>query len=461
MARFLRTRLLPALSLAVCLAAPAWTARAAEPDAAGVADEAADEDSDEEAEEEESGPRWRAKTDEQIDEEKAAAARTVGRRTARFLVKARDAFLEQKYDEADEVLARINLKRLNPYERALVYRQQGYVAYGKGQLGPAVELLNKALAENIFTQADSTDVLYQIAQMQMSQNEFEEALATMKAWFEAVEKPSAAGYFQLAIIYYQLKKLDDAVEPAQKAVELAGTPQQSWLQLLLAIYLTKEDYKSATPVLEDLLTRYPEVGKNYWLQLATLYGVQGDTPRALAILQLAHRQDFLTDDRDLRRLAGLLQTSEIPIRSAKILEEGLEQKRITEDAIAYELLGNSYIMARESSKAEPSLAKAADLSPEGVISVRLGQVLLLKDDYEGAAAALKQALAKGGLDDPGNAELLLGITYYNWGKLGEARTWFWRARRSQKSGTIAASWSEHIDLEIEKQNSNGDGSVGL
>ena len=54
--------------------------------------------------------------------------------------------------------------------------------------------------------------------------------------------------------------------------------------------------------------------------------------------------------------------------------------------------------------------------------MRLGQVRLLKEDWDGAIAALKSGLAKGGVDDPGAAEQLLGITYYNAGKLGEARS---------------------------------------
>jgi tetratricopeptide (TPR) repeat protein len=450
-------RCLLGFGVAACLVAPAWTARAAEGDDPDEHAEEADQEGDEAADEDSpAGRRWRAKPEVDEAEAKLAAARTVGRRTGRFLVRAREDMLDEKYDEATAVLAKLSPKRLNPYERALVYRIQGYIFYGKQQVGPAIEHLRKALGENILPKADTTDILYQIAQMQMSQDDFEKAIETMKEWFAVVEKPSSAGYFQLAVAYYQLKNLDAALEPARKAIEIADTPQQPWLQLLLAIYLTKEDYKSATPVLVDLLTRYPEVGKSYWLQLATLYGVQEDFPRALAMLELAHRQKFLTEDSNLRRLASLLQSEEIPLRSAQILEAGFEQKVLTsEDLIAYELLGNSWILARESAKAEPWLKRAADLSPKGDLYVRLGQVLLIKEDWDGAAAALRSALAKGGLDDPGAVEMLLGITYFNAEKLGEARGWFVKARRSAKSRAIADAWLVHIDQEIEKRNAAG------
>src|SRR6185436_13287763 len=142
------------------------------------------------------------------------------------------------------------------------------------------------------------------------------------------------------------RDFDNAIEPAKKAIELAENPQQGWYQLLLAIYLNKEDYPSATPVLAGLLEHYPEVGKAYWIQLATLYGVQKDIPRALAILQLAHRRKLLDEDASVKKLASLLQSEDIPIRSVHVLEQGFESKVLKEDETAFELLGNSWILAR-------------------------------------------------------------------------------------------------------------------
>jgi hypothetical protein len=418
------------------------------------------EDEKNRAKEEEASKRWRAKTAEDAAEAEMAMQRTMSRRTTRFITRASQLFSDKEYDESNAVLARLNPKRLNAYERAMVFKYQAYNAYGKEQVPTAIDLLRKALAEKILTKQDSQDILFQIAQMQMGKDDFEGAIATLKEWFAGAEKPGASAYFTLAICHYQLRNLDAALEPAKKAIEIAETPQQGWYQLLLAIYLNKEDYASATPVLAELLENHPTVGKAYWIQLATLYGVQKDIPRALAIMQLAHRQKLLDEDSTVRRLASLLQSEDIPIRSVKVLEQGFEAKILKEDEAAYEMLGNSWILAREADKAEPALLKAAELSPKGALFVRLGQVRLLKEDYDGAKAALKNALAKGGLDDPGAVELLLGITYYNAGQAGEARSWFAKSRRSEKSRPTADAWLKHIDEELSKK-SGESGAVGL
>jgi tetratricopeptide (TPR) repeat protein len=456
--RFGSRRSLLVLGLAAWLAMPACPVAVAEEAEPAKAEPAKSKEGDAAAQPQ--SRRWRPKERSEVEEAKAAMKRQVTKRPGRVLAKAREYLVEQKYDETEKVLKKLNLRRLNEYERALTYRTYAYVAYGRQDLAGSVDYLHKTLDEQSLPIEDSSDVLFQIAQIQTQQQKYAEAVETLKNWFEVVKEPGAAGYFALALAYFQMNDLDAAIEPAKKAIELAGNPQQGWLQLLLAIYLTKQDYNQATPVLVDLITRYPEVGKGYWLQLSSLYGVREDIDRALAVLQLAQRKGFLTDDKDLRRLVQLMQFKDVPVRAARTLEEGLEKKHVEQDWTAYELLGNSYIMARETKKAEAPLARAAELSPEGDLYVRLGQVLLLQEQWEGAAAALRHAVEKGGLDDPGSVQLLLGITYYNAENLAEARTWFTRARSSEKSRKSAESWLQHLDDEAQGPTQTGASSAG-
>jgi tetratricopeptide (TPR) repeat protein len=118
----------------------------------------------------------------------------------------------------------------------------------------------------------------------------------------------------------------------------------------------------------------------------------------------------------------------------------------------------SWILAREVAKAEGPLARAAELAEKGDLYVRLAQVHLMQEEWQEAAAALREALAKGGLGDPASAQLLLGVAYYNENKLSEARSWFARAHQSGATRKQAETWLDQIDREIATRRSGAETS---
>lgn len=388
---------------------------------------------------------------EKAEEERAKYA--LQPRTARVFSEVREHINADRHDKAKAALAKLARGKLSPYEEAQAHRLQGYIAYGKQDNAGAIDAMSRALALSALPPDDQADVLFQLAQIQGTEKRWKDTITTLRAWFQTVEKPNSVGYYLLALSHFQLQELDLAVEPAQQAIAIAETPQQAWLQLLLAIQLTRKDYAGATPALEKLLSFYPEIGKGYWLQLSALYGTTGDNARALAVMELAYRKGLLTDDRDLIRLVQLNLLQGIPVRAANILEKEIAAKRIQENAESFELLSGSWILAREIAKAEAPLARAAELAPKGELYVRLAQVHMMQDEWSQAAQALQSAIQKGGLSDAANAELLLGISYYNEKQLPEARSWFARAQKSDSTRQQARTWLEHVDREIETRRS--------
>ncbi len=368
--------------------------------------------------------------------------------TARIFAQVREHLDAERYAEAEAALEKLRLGRLSAYERAQTHRLHGYAAYGRGDNHAAIESLEQALAQVGLPASDQADVLFQVAQIQAVERRWQDVIATLEAWFQTVERPNSVGWFLMALSYYQLEDLDAALLPAKKAVEIAKVPQQAWLQLLLAIHLTRKDYAAAKPVLEAMIAHYPNSGKDYWLQLSALYGVTGDDERALGILEVAYRKGLLKDDRDLRRLLQLTLSRGIPYRAAQIFEKEMAESRLPEDAEALELLGSSWILAREIPRAKEPLRRAAELAPDGNLYLRLAHIHMLEEEWDEATTTLHQALAKGGLRDPGTVQLLLGIAYYNERRLPEARTWFAHAGQSGATRQPAQTWLEHVDREL-------------
>jgi tetratricopeptide (TPR) repeat protein len=390
-------------------------------------------------------------------EEKERQKYAMGQETAEALEQARGHFEAQRYAEAMAALDELRLDRLTPHELAQTKRFYGYVAYGKEEHDAAIAYLREALADPEALQPrDRADVLFQISQIQAGKERWRDVIATLETWLETVEKPNSVGFFLLALSHFQLEEFEAALAPAQEAVEIAKVPQQSWLQLLLAIHLTRQDYAAAKPVLDRMIALYPNSGKDYWLQLSALHGVTGDDARALGVLELAYRKGLLSDDRDLLRLLQYMMARGIPYRAAKLFEKEMSAERFQANREALEMLGISWILAREPARAEAPLARAAELSPNGELYVHLAQIHLLDEDWQKAAAVLRKALAKGGLSNPGTAQLMLGIAYYNEHQLQEARSWFAQAQRSGATREQAENWIEHVDREIAASRSSLD-----
>jgi tetratricopeptide (TPR) repeat protein len=251
----------------------------------------------------------------------------------------------------------------------------------------------------------------------------------------------------MAMAHFQLEQLDASLEHAEKAVDLSDEPGEGFLQLLAALYTQEEDYESAAPVFEELVLRYPK--KAYWVQLSLIYGARDNFRGSLAVQQVAYMQGLLTEDKELRRLARSYLYHDLPFRAAEVLSKGLEDGTIDADPAAYELLANSWISAREYESSLPPLVKAAELSVDGNLFMRLGQVYLQREAWLDAAASLEKAVEKGELKNPGNAELLLGIAYYNGDQVAQARSSFERARNHDESRKEAEGWVAHMRRELE------------
>jgi tetratricopeptide (TPR) repeat protein len=130
-----------------------------------------------------------------------------------------------------------------------------------------------------------------------------------------------------------------------------------------------------------------------------------------------------------------------------VLEKGLAEKRIDDEADNWELLGNAWLQAREYDRVIAPLGRAAMLSEDGDLYVRLAQVHMERDEFSEALAALEKAFAKGGLDEPGSAYLLLGITHSGAKRYTSARNAFNEAHKYEKSRKAARQWIGHVDWQ--------------
>ena len=71
-----------------------------------------------------------------------------------------------------------------------------------------------------------------------------------------------------------------------------------------------------------------------------------------------------------------------------------------------------------------------------------------REDWAAAADSLRAALDKGGLESEGDAQLLMGITFYSQKQPVKALTWFGRASQHEETSQEAKVWLLYIEREL-------------
>ena len=382
------------------------------------------------------------------DEEEKKPTNQIDQQTGKKLQTAYDAYQANppKLNEAKGVLDTLDQKKLSPYEMSRVQQLYAVIAQQQERYADARRHLQLMLDSGGLNEQEILDGKFNIAQLYLAQEQWREGAAALESWIAASPKPNSNAYYLLAVAYYQQGDERRALPPAEKALALAEKPQPSWLQLVLALYLKNEQYAKAEPLVRKLVAAEPNKKAN-WVQLSAVLGAQEKYDDALVALQLAYHMGLLTDSADLTRLADLMAYNSIPYRCGAMLTK--ESARLEKSGTVQEKLSNCWVAAREWDKAVAPLKAAAQAKRSGDLYVRLGEVHVQREDWNGAIEALRRALESGNAKDPGNAQILLGMSYYNLKKPQEARQWFQRAMGTRHAKQ-AEGWIRAIDVETGK-----------
>jgi tetratricopeptide (TPR) repeat protein len=353
---------------------------------------------------------------------------------------------EDKYDEALEILDRMKgRKQTNRHEKALVWQTYGYVYSSMDRYDKAAEAFEECLTQGALADQAELDTRYNLAQIYVLLEQHDKAIPMFLDWFERAENPSATAHYMLAMAYVQGDQYEKALPYAKEAVARSKSPKETWLQLVVSLLLAQKNYEDSAPVLEQLVEHFPK--KTYWLQLSAVYSQLGLDKKALAIMELAYKQGLLTEGSELKNLAQLYLSNQIPDEAAEILDEGLTNGTIEHTKDNWEMLANSLLYARERRRSGEAMRHAAELAENGDLYVRLAHTWLEEWEWQKAIAALDAAFQKGSLSSPGNAYLLLGIASANAEKTESAERAFAEATNFEQTKKVAALWLAKLEAE--------------
>lgn len=363
------------------------------------------------------------------------------------LSKAQALMAKEKYDESLNILSGLETSLAsNKFGLAQVYQTKAYVYAQTDRFKEAEDFFKKCLNLKGLPKAPSLNTVYSLSQVLVAQEKYLEAVPYIQDYLFSKDPPRPDAYFFYSQVLAQLKQVAAATKNIERALSLEATPKESWLRFAVALYYEQKLYAKAAAALETLVTMTP-VKTKYWKQLSSVYLAQNQEMKALAVLEAAHKNKVLKEEKDILQLVRLSLYQGVPYKAAGYLKEALDADIVSKGAKNYEILAESWVQAQELDRALIAFQQAAPLAKDGNLYLRQGQLYLAKENWSASIESLNQSLQKGGLKREGLAHVALGIAYYSAGSKERALGSFRKAMEFPKYKREASEWINHLNTE--------------
>lgn len=324
------------------------------------------------------------------------------------LNKAADLVNDNKTADAQPLIDKVIANsKASKYALAFAHQLQAQVFWDQDKGDQAIAEYKTAIALDALPNAQQFQLIYALAQTQLQQEKYPDALATLADWEKLTGKQTADELALKSNAYYRTEQYQPAVDAMKKALSMTDKPADSWTQILMASYFELNQYDEAAHIVQAQLDKDP-TNKKLINQLATVY-IQGDKQeQALDLMAKAKSQGLITTSEDYVQLAKLQASADKPKDAAATMKEGFAKGVIQSSYDTSKLLGDVCTQAEDDACAIEGYSKAAPLAKDGNVDYQLGYLLFYSNKSKDAIEALNRALTKGSLRQEGEAYLLRG-----------------------------------------------------
>lgn len=362
----------------------------------------------------------------------------------RKLNKAFDLIQEDKLDDAqkliDEVLAD---GKKTPYAEALALQTKGQILWQKDDYPGAIDALKKAIAMDAMPNSNQFPAMYQLAQLYLMQEKYNESLAAADDYIKQSGNASADVLALKGNDLYRLEKYPEAVVILKEAIAKAEKPNDSWRQILMASLFEMNDYAEAAKIAEADLAKDPN-NKKVIQQLSSIYINGKQEAKAMELMASAKAKGLFTTEDDYKQLAQLYNYADKPKEAAAALEEGVQKGIVKNNYDVYKLLGDSYSLSDQEEKAVEAYGKASPLAKDGEADFLRGQMLINLQRWAEAKDAMTKALERG-VKRVGAANVLLGNALNELGDRAGAIAAMKKAAAYDETKAMASAWLKSIE----------------
>jgi len=383
------------------------------------------------------------------DEKKAPEAK-VSKAASKPLKAAKDAADAKKYPEALAALKEVEaLSDKTPYDIHVMNELYGFVYVRTQQYPEAAKALEAGLTDGFLNETDAANRLKALAQVNYQIKNYDKAIE----FGDKVIKAGQADDDMVTLVsqaYYIKGDYPGTIkfvnEYNESQIKAGKTPKEQALNLVLSSCLKQDDKDCATKALERMVSYYPK--PDYWQNLLySLFQQEGQTDKSLLqVYRLAADVDVLKRPDDYTEYAQLAIEAGSPGEAQAILEKGMAKNIFTDPKLIdrnKRLLENAKKQADQDRAGLDKIAKDAAAGKTGDKDVSIGLAYIGYKQYDKAIEAITRGLSKPGVQNQGEANLLLGIAQLGAGHKEEAQKAFSAVKGDAKLERIANLWSLH------------------
>ena len=373
-------------------------------------------------------PAWHPLKPGRAADEREEPSASMSETFYRRLARSHELLEEDNLTEALEVMDRIRPDRISQYEAAQLYQTYGFVYSQLERQDEAFAAFEKCLELDALPTFAQQGIVYSVAGYYAGEERYEESNNTLLRWFRYEAEPIADAYILMGANFAQRELMREALPYVIRANELARKPNENWRNLQLAIHVTLKQYPDAIELLKENIGIWPDTLR-YYLFLSGLYMENDNDQGALSALVIPWHRGMLTDEPDVLNLARLSMYMDNPAQAGAVIERGIAQGYVEENADNLRLLLSSWTLAREMGRAVDTIDKLAQLSEDGEYYHRKAMLLNETGEWEGVVESCRLALDKGGLERPGEVWILQGVALSELRRFREALEAFESAKR--------------------------------
>nr|WP_158881726.1 tetratricopeptide repeat protein [Rhodanobacter sp. L36] len=315
--------------------------------------------------------------------------------------------------KAQQILQPLADSSKSKYAQALALQGLANIKYKQNDAKGAIALLQQSLTNGILPNDTYFQLEYELAQIQLADEQYQPALETLTKWRAEGKKETAESYALEGNADYRLQKYPEAIVAIKKAQSMTDKPDASWNQILMASYSESGQGDQAAKLASDELAKNPgDTGALH--NASALLLQQQKYPEAIKLLEQGRSAGSLKDEGDWINLikAYLLVAQEgtdtvaNSSKALQVFDDGVSKGIIKSSAENYKLAGDAAVIGESDSRAMSYYQKGTTVATDGDIYVALGSVQLQGQKYSEAKKSLQTGIDKG-VKHKGNAYMLL------------------------------------------------------